>query len=205
MANRHRNKKRRKPARKVRKAKPKARQTCVVYIMRREERTWYARLSFQWEYKIGISTNPEYRRGMIEEDVEGDVRIITTREFQSKRKAHQVEQRLHRIFGDSNFRQRTKGLGQAGATEWFYMTDAEYACAEFWLWRLHRGPTITSWLFLATLVILAIAYLTDKIDLYENQKTPDRDRPEFYQPWDGAQPTEEPTSVLFRHHEHAPI
>lgn len=127
-------------ANKRRRRKPRNKAAHYVYIMQRMHRNWWAALTFQRQYKIGISKAPEYRRQKVEEDVGDEVKLLTTRRFPTKQEAYQVEQRLHKMFGDSNFRIKTLGLGQAGETEWFYLTDAEYACLESWLfWYEKRG------------------------------------------------------------------
>lgn len=125
--------------------------------MTRDPRSWYCRLTFQREYKIGISTNPEYRRKKIQEDLDGKVRILKARAFSDAKK---IERKLHRKFSDSNFRIKTKGKGQAGETEWFYMTDAEYAALSFDIFYLEQeAPIFRTCLFLIFL-ILAFAALS---------------------------------------------
>lgn len=138
---------------------------------------------------------------MIQEDVDGPVAIISKRAFPNKREAERVEQKIHRIFADSNFRQTTKGLGQAGETEWFYMTDMEYACAEFWLWNYHKRRAINQIATAIFLTLFLVIYATSKNTTgNERENNNGRNRSEFYEPWDSSNGQQQPTSSPNDHH-----
>jgi len=100
-----------------------------VYVMKRiSGQSWYAILTFQGEYKIGISKSTKTRNKAIDKAIKGKVAVLSKRKML---KAYQIEQKLHRLFGDSRF--RMSGGRAGGLTEWFYMNPAEYAFLELWL------------------------------------------------------------------------
>lgn len=100
-----------------------------VYVMKRTSgRSWYAILTFQGEYKIGISKSTKSRNKAIDKAIKGDVIVLSKRKLLN---AYQIEQRLHRLFGDSRF--KMSGGRAGGLTEWFYMNPAEYWFLELWL------------------------------------------------------------------------
>ena len=74
-------------------------------------------------YKIGIARSVRYRRFMIDQDVEGQVMVITARRCPG---AYSVEQRLHECFSDRRF--RLNAGPNAGRTEWFHFGIVELCC-----------------------------------------------------------------------------
>ena len=139
----------------TRRSRGKSTGPMVVYIMRRSKRDLWAKITGQSEYKIGISSSPNYRKKMISEDIEGEAIIVRLRKIKD---AYKVEQKMHRIFADSNFRIRTRGKGQAGSTEWFYLNWVEILCAEYLLWYYYVLPTIRSFLILTLVILFLLIY-----------------------------------------------
>ena len=100
-----------------------------VYIMKKNRRDAHAKATFQYQYKIGIATNPNKRHKQVNRAVAGGVRLIAVYWFINPRK---VEQKLHREFYKSRHTLRRAKKG-AGKTEWFYLNPLERS---FLSWRL---------------------------------------------------------------------
>lgn len=95
-----RKRKRRKSYRK-RAATNTKRGACFVYVMQRTTNvSFYARATFQNEYKIGIAKDWKKRNREVDGDIKGDVIVLSSRWI---RNGYQVEQYLHKLFGDSRF------------------------------------------------------------------------------------------------------
>ena len=128
-----------------------------VYIMKRTKgRSWYAAITFQSEYKIGIAKDPTKRNKEVDKAIKGTIEILRTRKVGNARK---VEARLHRIFADSRFRIRSRGKG-GGATEWFYMNEFEYILCEFWLWYYSIQPIVNTLFWGSIIIFFIYLYLT---------------------------------------------
>lgn len=109
-----------------------------VYIMKRVTgRSWYARLTLQSEYKIGISKNTAYRNKRVNNAIKGEVIILSNRPVVFA-KFH--EDLLHALFSDSRF--RMEGGRDGGLTEWFYLNFAEYLLLELWLFWYSIRPYV---------------------------------------------------------------
>ena len=107
-----------------------------IYIMKRiTRRSWYARFTFQSEYKIGIAKNTVRRNKTINKAVRGRVVIMSRRPVLF---AYNKEQRLHRLFADTRF--TMKGGKGGGLTEWFYLSFPEYLILECWLFWYSIRP-----------------------------------------------------------------
>lgn len=106
-----------------------------VYVMKRiTKRSWYAKLTMQSEYKIGIAKNTKRRNATVNKAIKGKVVVMSMRTVFF---AYKKEQRLHRLFADSRF--RIRGGKGGGVTEWFHLNLFEYLILELWLlWYANR-------------------------------------------------------------------
>lgn len=117
---------------------------------------WYAHLTLQREYKIGIAKNAVQRHRKVNNAIDGKIELLRQRKVPFARK---VEQRLHNMFSDSRFKIRSRKKG-GGDTEWFYMTGLEYATLELWLfWYAYRYYFIIPFWTLLALILLIISTL----------------------------------------------
>lgn len=126
-----------------------------VYIMKRvSRRSAWAKITFQAEYKIGISVKPQTRLEQVDKAIEGKIILINQRFFTNARR---IESMLRLDFIDSNFRMRSIRKG-GGDTEWHYLTDLEYICLEFLLWYYFYQPRVFVILWAIVLFILGFAF-----------------------------------------------
>lgn len=113
-------------------------QTYLYLIERVTNKSSWSKLANQCEVKIGITTNIKARFESISETVVGKVVLSY---YVPLRRAYRVEQRLHVLFSDSNFRmKRKRGEKSNGETEWFYMSWLEMITLHLWLFYYkHEG------------------------------------------------------------------
>jgi hypothetical protein len=114
----------------------------------------YAKITGQWEYKIGIAKDPETRRKQVDKAIKGKVELIQT--YLSPQ-AMQLEKQLHRIFGQSRFRIKSVGNG-AGETEWFYMSHSEYFALEAAMWMGWAEQLAKPTIYSIIILILILSY-----------------------------------------------
>lgn len=87
------------------------------------------------QYKIGIARSVRYRRFMIDQDVQGPVRVVMARKAPN---ALGIEKELHAVFSDRRF---TLNAGpNAGKTEWFHFGLLELICFIYWFNLLTIRP-----------------------------------------------------------------
>lgn len=134
----------------------------VYIMMRRTKKSWYASLTLQSEYKIGIAKDPQARHETVNKAIEGKIILINQRFFSNARR---IESMLRLDFIDSNFRIASVGKG-GGVTEWHYLTDLEYLCLEFLFAYYYYYPKIMQILFIIVVAILSYAfYMSRTLDL----------------------------------------
>lgn len=100
-----------------------------VYIMRRNRKDRHGKVTFQRQYKIGISKKVYRRHRTINRAVPGGARLVTSKFFLYPER---IENRLHEIFADSRHNLKRAGKG-AGKTEWFYLSIVELVLLRLWL------------------------------------------------------------------------
>lgn len=126
-----------------------------IYIMKRTtNRSFYAKITGQHEYKIGIAKNPETRRKQVDKAIKGNVKLV---QVYLAPHAMKLEQELHEIFGDSRFTIQAIGNG-AGETEWFYMSNSEYFALEASMWMGWAEQIVAPTLYQIIILILIITY-----------------------------------------------
>ena len=126
-----------------------------IYIMKRaSNRSAYAKMTGQTEYKIGISKNPETRQKRVDKAIQGRVDLIRT---YFCRDALRLEKHMHDIFRDSRFTIKTIGKG-AGETEWFYMSGFEYLALEAAMWMGWAEQLVKPTIYGIIIIILIYSY-----------------------------------------------
>ena len=107
-------------------------------------------MTFQSEYKIGISKDSKARRQQVSKAI-GGAKLIREYKFPN---AKSVEKFLHSTFADSRFTMKNVGKG-AGKTEWFYLTPMENVALEFMLWWKHVEQDM--WVAIGILLLAVLA------------------------------------------------
>jgi len=120
--------------------------------------SWWAYLTFQREYKIGIASSTRSRNSKVDKAIKGKVVVLSSRRLPA---AYMIEQRLHKLFGGSRF--TIKGKRGGGLTEWFYLNPWEYGVLELWLTYFEYLPQIR--LCLAFLLVLFLSWINSIIYL----------------------------------------
>lgn len=138
-----------------------------LYILERTQgRGWWAIFTNQCEVKIGITTSLKRRVKSIQKTTEGKVELTYHTNFNN---AYRIEQKLHRIFSDSNFKMRRRGNRSNGETEWFYLNMLEMIVLRAWIWYYKNNIMIWTILILLSLVTYIVYLDFKQMKEYENR------------------------------------
>lgn len=114
---------------------------------RKTKRSFWSRLTFQHEIKIGIAKDAKSRNRAINAAIKGDIKILVCRRVMF---AEAVEKKkLHLMFSDSRFKMKgIKGKRGGGLTEWFFLTSTELFLLRCWLFWY----AVRHWFYLSALL-----------------------------------------------------
>jgi len=102
------------------------------------------------KHKIGIATNPQWRREDIAENLSQELRIIMARRVVGARR---IEKKMHNIFHGDRFIYHRSGSGK---TEWFYFGMLDRWSAQLWL----------DWFYLCSFLRMIWFFVTLATSLY---------------------------------------
>jgi Flp pilus assembly protein TadB len=126
-----------------------------VYILQLTYRNFWCIITGQSLFKIGIAIDPVARVDNINKDLRKGKAVIIARLFFDRAQA--IEKKMHRAFFDSRTTIKTRGKGQAGRTEWFYLTWLEILfCIVLLYWLKYRGIIVPAVALIAALIFYLI-------------------------------------------------